>query len=167
MTTIATDASGPTRAASLTVWLKRRAAPLIVFALLFVLWESAVHLTGIKEYLLPPPSKVWTEFLKRYEIVMGGAWVTTQEIIAGYLLAIIVSIPLALAVAYSRFVETAIYPVVVFLQIIPKIAIAPLFIIWFGFGFTPKLLLVFQQRRQLVRVRPGAAPRGLPIAGRS
>ena len=86
---------------------------------------------------------MWTEFLKRYDTVMGGAWVTTQEIIAGYLLAIVVSIPLALAVAYSRFVENAIYPVVVFLQIIPKIAIAPLFIIWFGFGFTPKLLLVF------------------------
>ena len=135
--------TGQTRAASIGNWLKRRAAPLIVFALLFVLWEGAVHLTGIKEYLLPPPSKVWTEFLKRYDTVMGGAWVTTQEIIAGYLLAIVVSIPLALAVAYSRFVETAIYPVVVFLQIIPKIAIAPLFIIWFGFGFTPKLLLVF------------------------
>jgi NitT/TauT family transport system permease protein len=144
VTTIVTDgAVPPARAASLTLWLRRRAAPLIVFALLFILWESAVHLTGIKEYLLPPPSKVWTEFLKRYDTVMGGAWVTTQEIIAGYLLAIVVSIPLALAVAYSRFVETAIYPVVVFLQIIPKIAIAPLFIIWFGFGFTPKLLLVF------------------------
>jgi NitT/TauT family transport system permease protein len=144
VTALATgDTSAPGRAASLTVWLRRRAAPLIVFALLFVLWESAVHLTGIKEYLLPPPSKVWSEFLKRYDTVMGGAWVTTQEIIAGYLLAIVVSIPLALAVAYSRFVETAIYPVVVFLQIIPKIAIAPLFIIWFGFGFTPKLLLVF------------------------
>ena len=59
------------------------------------------------------------------------------------LLAVVVSIPLALAVAYSRFIENAVYPVVVFLQIIPKIAIAPLFIIWFGFGFTPKLLLVF------------------------
>ena len=125
------------RGASLGLWLKRRAAPLIVFALLFALWEVAVHATGIKEYLLPPPSKVWTEFLKRHETVMGGAFVTTQEIIAGYLLAVVVSIPLALAVAYSRFVETAIYPVVVFLQIIPKIAIAPLFIIWFGFGFTP------------------------------
>ncbi len=68
---------------------------------------------------------------------------TTQEIIAGYLLAVVVSIPLALAVAYSRFMENAVYPVVVFLQIMPKIAIAPLFIIWFGFGFTPKLLLVF------------------------
>jgi NitT/TauT family transport system permease protein len=133
----------PSRAASLGVWLRRRAAPLIVFALLFLIWEFAVHLTGVKEYLLPPPSKVWSEFLKRYPTVMDGAWVTTQEIIAGYLLAIVVSIPLALAVAYSRFVENAIYPVVVFLQIIPKIAIAPLFIIWFGFGFMPKLLLVF------------------------
>jgi len=135
--------AGATRGASLGLWLKRRAAPLLVFLLLFLLWEGAVHLTGIKEYLLPPPSKVWTEFLKRYPTVMDGAWVTTQEIIAGYLLAVVVSIPLALMVAYSRFVETAIYPVVVFLQIIPKIAIAPLFIIWFGFGFTPKLLLVF------------------------
>ncbi len=131
------------RLAALGVWLRKRAAALIVFALMFALWEWAVWLTGVKEYLLPPPSKVWTEFLKRYDIVMSGAWVTTREIIAGYLLAVVVSIPLALCVAYSRFVENAIYPVVVFLQIIPKIAIAPLFIIWFGFGFTPKLLLVF------------------------
>jgi NitT/TauT family transport system permease protein len=137
------EPAAPGRAASLGLWLRRRIAPLIVFAALFALWEGAVHLTGIREYLLPPPSKVWTEFLKRYDTVMASAWVTTQEIIAGYLLAIVVSIPLALAVAYSRFVETAIYPVVVFLQIIPKIAIAPLFIIWFGFGFTPKLLIVF------------------------
>jgi len=112
-------------------WMRRRVGALLVFAALFLLWEFAVHLFGIKEYLLPPPSKVWTEFLKRYTIV------------AGYLLAIVVSIPLALAVAYSRFMEQAVYPVIVFLQIIPKIAIAPLFIIWFGFGFTPKLLLVF------------------------
>ena len=140
---IALDQPAPARGASLGAWLKRRAAPLIVFAMLLVFWEFAVHFTGVKEYLLPPPSKVWSEFLKRYPTVMDGAWVTTQEIIAGYLLAVVVSIPLALAVAYSRFVETAIYPVVVFLQIIPKIAIAPLFIIWFGFGFTPKLLLVF------------------------
>jgi NitT/TauT family transport system permease protein len=140
---VAAPPTTASRAASLGVWLRRRAAPLIVFVLLFVFWELAVHLTGVKEYLLPPPSKVWTEFLKRYPTVMHGAWVTTQEIIAGYLLAVVVSIPLALSVAYSRFVETAIYPVVVFLQIVPKIAIAPLFIIWFGFGFTPKLLLVF------------------------
>ena len=53
------------------------------------------------------------------------------------------SIPLAVAIVFSRAIEETIYPVVVFLQIVPKIAVAPLFIIWFGFGFTPKLLLVF------------------------
>jgi len=124
-------------------WLRTRGAALAIFALLFLVWEIAVQVTGIKEYLLPPPSKVWIEFWKRHEVVAGGAWVTTREILAGYALAIVVSVPLALAVAYSRFVEEAVYPVIVFLQIIPKIAIAPLFIIWFGFGFMPKLLLVF------------------------
>src|SRR4030095_8244098 len=131
------------RANALAGWFGKRGGALAIFVLLFVVWEGAVHLTGVKEYLLPPPSKVWTEFWKRHDMVAGGAWVTTQEIIAGYLLAVVVSIPLALAVANSRFVENAVYPVIVFLQIIPKIAIAPLFIIWFGFGFTPKLLVVF------------------------
>jgi NitT/TauT family transport system permease protein len=131
------------RAHALLGWLQRRVGVLIVFAALFLLWEFAVHLFGVKEYLLPPPSKVWTEFMKRYTIVMPSAWVTLQEIIAGYLLAVIVSVPMALVVARSAFIERAVYPVIVFLQIIPKIAITPLFIIWFGFGFAPKLLLVF------------------------
>jgi NitT/TauT family transport system permease protein len=126
-----------------SVWLRRRAGVLAVFLLLVLAWELAVRLFGIKEYLLPPPTKVWTEFVKRYDPVMASAWVTTQEILAGFALAVLVSIPLAAAIAYSRFMENAVYPAIVFLQIIPKIAVAPLFIIWFGFGFTPKVLLVF------------------------
>ena len=114
-----------------------------MFVVIFLVWEFAVKLLGIKEYLLPPPSKIWSEFLKRQSTVMSGAWITTVEIIGGYLLAVAVSIPLAMAIAYSRFVENTIYPAIVFLQIIPKIAIAPLFIIWLGFGLLPKLLIVF------------------------
>lgn len=129
--------------ATLRTWLRKRAGVIAVFLLLFLLWEYAVWLFGIKEYLLPPPTKVWSEFLKRSDTVLLGAFVTTQEILGGYLLAVVVSIPLALAVSQVRFVEESIYPVVVFLQIIPKIAVAPLFIIWLGFGFTPKLLIVF------------------------
>ena len=124
-------------------WLRKRGGALAVFLLLLIVWELGVRMFGVKEYLLPPPSKVWTEFLKRYDTVMASAWVTTQEILAGYALAAVVSVPLALWIAYSRFMESAVYPAIVFLQIVPKIAIAPLFIIWFGFGFTPKLLLVF------------------------
>ena len=131
------------RSGALAAWIGKRGGALAIFLLLFVVWEVAVRVTGIKEYLLPPPSKVWVEFWKRHAVVSAGAWVTTQEILAGYALAVVVSIPLALAVAHSRFMEQAVYPVIVFLQIVPKIAIAPLFIIWFGFGFMPKLLLVF------------------------
>jgi NitT/TauT family transport system permease protein len=133
----------PSRSDAVRAWLRKRVGAMLVFALLIVLWEVAVRAFGVKEYLLPPPSRVWTEFWKRHDLVMGGAWVTTQEILAGYALAVVVSVPLALAIAYSRFMEQSVYPVIVFLQIVPKIAIAPLFIIWFGFGFTPKLLLVF------------------------
>lgn len=131
------------QAAGLGAWLRQRAGALAVVAVLLVTWEVGVRLLGIKEYLLPPPTRIWLEFTKRSDVVIGGAWVTTQEILGGYLLAVLVSVPFALAVTYSRFMENAIYPVVVFLQIVPKIAIAPLFIIWFGFGYTPKLLIVF------------------------
>ena len=146
MTVVAALPAAPpraSRAAAVAAWLRKRVGAMLVFAALIVLWEIAVRALGIKEYLLPPPSKVWTEFWRRHDLVMGGAWVTTQEILAGYVLAVLVSIPLALTIAYSRFMEQSVYPVIVFLQIVPKIAIAPLFIIWFGFGFTPKLLLVF------------------------
>jgi NitT/TauT family transport system permease protein len=124
-------------------WLRRRAGAVVVFLLLFLAWELAVRFFGIKEYLLPTPTRIWAEFMKRYDTVMASAWVTTREILAGFALAAVVSIPLAAWISYSRFMENAVYPAIVFLQIIPKIAIAPLFIIWFGFGFTPKLLLVF------------------------
>jgi len=143
-----TDTTAPAppsgvRGTALGAWLRKRGGAIVLFALLMLAWEFAVRLTGIKEYLLPPPSRVWTEFVKRYDPVMASAWVTTKEIIAGYLLAVVVSVPLALWIASSRFMENSVYPVIVFLQIVPKIAIAPLFIIWFGFGFTPKLLVVF------------------------
>ncbi|TMH69458.1 MAG: ABC transporter permease [Betaproteobacteria bacterium] len=131
------------RESALGAWFRKRGGAIVAFIALFVAWELAVRVTGIKEYLLPPPSRVYTEFMKRFDPVMASAWVTTREIVAGYLLAIVVSVPLALWIAYSRFMENAVYPVIVFLQIIPKIAVAPLFIIWFGFGFAPKLLVVF------------------------
>jgi len=93
-------AAMPRRGSVLAAWMGKRGGALAIFVLLFVVWEVAVHVTGIKEYLLPPPSKVWTEFWKRHATVSAGAWVTTQEILAGYALAVVVSVPLALAVAY-------------------------------------------------------------------
>jgi len=115
---------------------------LVGFVVLLLIWEVAVQ-SGVKEYILPAPVSVAQGFGEQWPHLMAAAWITTVEILAGYALAIAVSIPLALLIAFSRIAEETVYPVVVFLQIVPKIAVAPLFIIWFGFGFTPKLLLVF------------------------
>lgn len=116
---------------------------IISFVILFAVWEIGVRAFDVASYLLPAPSLILAEFSERWAYVLENTWVTTSEIIAGYLLAVAVSIPLAVYVAYFPTMERTIYPIIVFLQIVPKIAIAPLFIIWFGFGFTPKVLLVF------------------------
>jgi NitT/TauT family transport system permease protein len=129
--------------ASTAQWLWRRRHAILSFVAAFGLWEAGVRLFNVAPYLLPPPSTVMTELGVRWPRVLDGAIVTTQEILAGYLLAVVVSVPLALLITWSRTLEATLYPLIVFLQIVPKIAIAPLFIIWFGFGFTPKLLLVF------------------------
>jgi len=139
----AAPARAPARKNAFVRWLRQRMSAVLLALGLLLLWEVSVRVLGVKEYLLPPPTRIWLEFSKRMPTVMDGAWVTTQEILGGYLMAVLVSIPFALAVTYSRFMENAVYPIVVFLQIVPKIAIAPLFIIWFGFGYTPKLLIVF------------------------
>lgn len=116
---------------------------LIGFTTLFIVWEAAARLLKIPRYILPPPSAIWTDFLARHARMMDGAIATGGEVVLGFAISVVVSIPLAVLVSYSRIVERMVLPVIVALQIIPKIAIAPLFIIWFGFGLAPKLLLVF------------------------
>lgn len=140
---IPTSASG-TRPRSVPVrWLLRVRHITLSFLILFLAWEILVRMLGVPLYLLPPPSKILADFLARWPRMAQHTLVTTQEILAGYLSAVAISIPLALAVAHSRLMERSVYPIIVFFQIVPKIAIAPLFIIWFGLGFMPKLLLVF------------------------
>jgi NitT/TauT family transport system permease protein len=124
-------------------WLVQSRHILLSFLVLFLLWEVSVRALGVPGYLLPPPTKIFADFLARWPRMAQHTLITTQEILAGYFAAVGVSIPLALLISHSRFMEKSVYPIIVFFQIVPKIAIAPLFIIWFGLGFTPKLLLVF------------------------
>lgn len=112
-------------------------------AIAFGIWEIAARTFKIPTYLLPPPSLIFTELAQRLPRILEHASVTTTSMLLGYALGIAVALPLAMALAYSRLFEATVYPAVVFLQILPKIAIAPLFIIWFGFGMLPKVLLVF------------------------
>jgi NitT/TauT family transport system permease protein len=136
-------AAAPPRSARAVAWAWERRHVIATFVLLFLAWEFLTRRFGVPEYLLPPPSTIARELARRWSRVSAHVGSTTIEIVLGYLVSIVVSIPLALAIASSRFVEKTAYPVIVFLQIIPKIAIAPLFVIWFGIGITPRVLIVF------------------------
>jgi len=116
---------------------------IISFALLLLTWEVLVRLLGVKLYILPPPSSVLSTLWTKWAIIGSAAWQTAQPMLIGYGLAVAVGVALALMFAISRFIESIVYPQIVFLQIIPKIAIAPLFMIWFGYGLTSKVLIVF------------------------
>jgi ABC-type nitrate/sulfonate/bicarbonate transport system permease component len=87
--------------------LRRPTAGVFAFGLFFVAWE-AVRLLAVPDYLLPPPSLVASELVGRWPRVLDAARVTGSEILAGYALAILVSVPLALLIAGSRLVERAI-----------------------------------------------------------
>src|SRR5215468_10976713 len=113
--------------------------PIIAIVLLMSVWEGAVYLSEIPSWLLPPPSQVLAEISDHARILTKHALATLTVIVSGFLLSAVIGIPLALAISFLQFFNRAVYPIIVFSQLIPKIAIAPLFVIWFGFGFLPKL----------------------------
>ncbi len=123
--------------------LRTIAQPLgLAFAVL-LLWEAAVRLGGVPDYLLPAPTAILADLAKRWPRILSNAWVTGLEIVGGFAVAVVVSLPLAVGIAFSAWMARSIYPLIVTLQVVPKIAIAPIFVIWFGIGWISKLTLVF------------------------
>ncbi len=117
--------------------------PFASFAALLLLWQFGVRAAGVPEYILPVPSEFFVKLWQQYPLIADHTLTTAKEIVAGFLLATAISVPLGLVIVSWRPLERAVYPLIVFFQLVPKIAIAPLFIVWFGFGTFPKVLLTF------------------------
>jgi NitT/TauT family transport system permease protein len=125
---------------------RRFARPALTYVItaiaVIILWWMIVATTGVKAYLLPPPDqimiKMWTE---RASLLRQGA-VTATSTVLGFLLSVAVGIPLAMMMTQSRRAYDVGYPLLVGLQTLPKIAVAPLLVVAFGFGLAPKIILV-------------------------
>lgn len=117
--------------------------PLLAFVVLLATWEILVIVLKVPEYILPAPSRFLQRVVSDRELLWTHTLRTGSEVLMGFALATVISIPLALAIVSVRFLQRALYPIIVFFQLVPKIAVAPLFIVWFGFGPTPKVLLTF------------------------
>ena len=120
-----------------------RLRPFAGIAAFLLLWETLVRLLQVPAYVLPAPAVILGNAGANWRSLAGAASYTVQPMVLGFLMAVGLGVLIALGIAFSRPVQAVAYPLLVFLQIVPKIAVAPLFIIWFGFGLMPKVLLVF------------------------
>jgi NitT/TauT family transport system permease protein len=113
------------------------------FTLIFIVWDLAVRFFRIPVYLLPGPIDVFVTLAQHWrELGLQALW-TTGAILAGFFAAALVAIPLAMLIVVSPALKRLLYPPMVATQSIPKIALAPLFVVWFGFGLVPKVAVAF------------------------
>jgi NitT/TauT family transport system permease protein len=117
--------------------------PILVTAGLLIVWEVATAFFKVPTYLFPAPSQILAACRDNASLLIRESWVTTVEILLGYLLSIAIGIPLALGIFHWPVFAKSIYPLLISTQAMPKVAIAPLFVVWFGFGLLPKVLIAF------------------------
>lgn len=106
-----------------------------------VAWEGLVHLFDVPAYLLPAPSAIAQSMWRYRQVLWVDAWYTTYETVLGFALGAGIGFALAVLVIFSRVLERIVMPAAVLTQIVPKLAVAPLFVVWFGTGIAPKLAI--------------------------
>jgi ABC-type nitrate/sulfonate/bicarbonate transport system permease component len=116
--------------------------PSFVILAILVLWELSVYVTGIEKWILPAPTEIFQSLVNSSDLLVIHSLQTLKETLLGLLLAVIVGIILATLIDVSEWFQKALYPLLVISQTIPIIAVAPLIMIWFGFGILPKVIVV-------------------------
>lgn len=121
--------------ASLPAW--------IAVITLFGVWEGAVRFFGIREFLLPAPSAIWTATASVWPTVLHHTLSTLGTVLGGFAASVLVSLPLAMLIASSPAISSALYPLLVVTQAIPKVALAPILIIALGANEVPRIIVTF------------------------
>jgi NitT/TauT family transport system permease protein/putative hydroxymethylpyrimidine transport system permease protein len=128
--------------------VKRVALPVLLLAALLGAWQLAASsgaladLLNLEPYLVPSPLEIAESLWENRSLLAENAWVTLREVLLGFACAIVAGLGIAVALHLSETLRRASYPLLIASQTIPIIAIAPVFVIWFGFGIGPKLALV-------------------------
>ena len=116
--------------------------PIGILVSLVIVWEVLVRVVNVPSWQLPPPSAILDELIVSKDLLFHHTLVTLKEIVVGFSVALVTGLTLASGIAYSRILERSVYPIIIASQTIPIIAIAPLLLIWVGYGLTPKVIIV-------------------------
>lgn len=145
--------------------LPKMAPPTVTLILLLLAWQLLATLTSLPKGTLPSPGEVAGELVRSAPLLLQHGLHTGGEAVLGFLLAAAIGLSLGLAMTLSTWVREALYPNLVALQVVPKIALAPMFLVWFGIGFESRLILsafisffpiVIATTSGLVETDPGA-----------
>ncbi len=123
--------------------IKNIAETLLFFGGLLLLWEFLVRMTDIPDFILPPPRELYTAFNANLYVIAIHSVVTFAEAVGGFALSFILGVGFAISVVYSRHLQNTIYPLIVILYAMPKSALAPLMVIWIGYGMFSKMSIAF------------------------
>lgn len=114
---------------------------LLTIAVLIAVWELGVRTLGIRPFLLPAPSKILLKFLDQPGYLLLQSLDTLRTTLYGFVLAVVLGIAAAIGIVYSRFLDRTLYSLLVAMNAVPKVALAPLFVIWLGTGVLPKVAI--------------------------
>ncbi len=117
--------------------------PLAGVVLILVAWVLICWIGNLPTVVLPTPDKVFRAFVARRDLLLSEGWITLKETLYGFFLALAIGLPLAVAVANSRTLNLMFYPLLVGLQSVPKVALAPIILVWLGTGLESKLAVVW------------------------
>jgi NitT/TauT family transport system permease protein len=115
---------------------------LLTLLTLIVLWQTATVLFALPPYLLPSPLVILSQIKRDWLMLLSHGWITVFEVVTGFVISVLIGVPIAIWVTYSKAFDNAVYPLIVGSQTIPKVALAPLLLAWFGFGMAPKIIIV-------------------------
>lgn len=127
-------------------WYRRTESVLWPFATIatsLLLWQAASRIFEIPAYILPAPTDVLSVGLEHWRYLLWHSAVTTGEILTGFTVSVVAGVLIAVLIVWSKSFERAVLPLLVVSQAMPKIAVAPLLLVWFGFGWEPKVLVAF------------------------
>lgn len=117
--------------------------PLLALVLALTAWSAVVAIFAIPDYLLPAPQAVAARILKDWPLLWKHGIYTLVSVLTGFAASIAIGVPIAFAIVLSRSMERLVMPFLVMSQTIPKVAIAPILVVWLGFGILPKIAIVF------------------------
>ncbi|WP_068252177.1 ABC transporter permease [Janibacter corallicola] len=115
---------------------------LTLIVVILAAWQTISSVGLVEEYVLPAPWDIATVMVGDADLFWRASVPTLTAIVVGFALSVVIALPIAIAMVYSPLLQRAIYPLLVLSQVVPKVALAPLFIIWFGFGTAPKVFMV-------------------------